>query len=72
MVVLVAIIVVLATGFGIITGISALTGGLSLDLRIFYGVLLIVVAFVVLIFFGRRRQKRALAERSEKLAARTR
>jgi hypothetical protein len=71
-VVLVAIIAVLATGFGIITGISAATGGLSLDLRIFYGVLLVIVAFAVLIFFGRRRQKRAQAERSEKLAARTR
>jgi hypothetical protein len=71
-VVLVAIIAVLATGFGIITGISAATGGLSLDLRIFYGVLLVVVAFAVLIVFGRRRQKRAQAERTEKLAARTR
>ncbi len=71
-IVLVAIIAVLATGFGIITGISALTGGLSFDLRIFYGVLLVIVAFVVLILFGRRRQKRAQAERSEKLAARTR
>jgi hypothetical protein len=68
---LVAIIAVLATGFGIITGISAATGGLSLDLRIFYGVLLVIVAFAVLIFFGRRRQKRAQTERSEKLAART-
>ena len=71
-IVLVAIVAVLATGFGIITGISAATGGLSLDLRIFYGVLLVIVAFAVLIFFGRRRQKRAQAERSEKLAARTR
>ena len=71
-IVLLAIIAVLATGFGIITGISAATGGLSLDLRIFYGVLLVIVAFAVLIFFGRRRQKRAQAERSEKLATRTR
>jgi hypothetical protein len=70
-IVLAAIIAVLATGFGIITGISAATGGLSLDLRIFYGVLLVIVAFAVLIFFGRRRQKRAQTERSEKLAART-
>jgi hypothetical protein len=72
LIVLVALAAVLAAGFGIITGISEATGGLSLDLRIFWGVLLVVVVFVVLIVLGRRRQKRAQAERSEKLAARTR
>jgi hypothetical protein len=68
LIVLIALLAVLAVGFGIITGISAATGGLSLDLRIFWGVLLVIVVFAGLIFFGRRRQKRALAERAEKQA----
>jgi hypothetical protein len=72
LIVLIALISVLAAGFGIITGISAATGGLSLDLRIFWGVLLVIVVFAGLIFFGRRRQKRAQAQRAEKLQARPR
>jgi hypothetical protein len=69
---LLAIVAVLALGFGIITGISAATGGLSLDLRIFYGVLLAIVAVVVAIMFGRRRMKKAQAARAEQSAARGR
>ena len=72
LIVLLAIVAVLALGFGIVSGIAAAAGGLSLDLRIFWGLLLVVVVLVALVFFGRRRQKRAQAERSEKLAARTR
>jgi hypothetical protein len=68
-IVLLAIIAILAIGFGIITGISAATGGLSLDLRIFWGVLLAIAAVAVAIFLGRRRQKKAQAERAEKSAA---
>jgi hypothetical protein len=68
-IVLLAIIAILAIGFGIITGISAATGGLSLDLRIFWGVLLAIAAVAVAIVLGRRRQKKAQAERAEKSAA---
>ena len=56
----------------IVSGIAVAAGGLSLDLRIFWGVVLVIVVFVVLIVLGRRRQKRAQAERSERVAARTR
>jgi hypothetical protein len=72
LIVLVALAAILFAGFGIVSGIALAAGGLSLDLRIFWGVLLVVAVFVVLIVLGRRRQKRAQAERSERLAARTR
>ncbi len=47
-------------------------GGISLDLGIFYGFVLVVIAIGVLAYFGRRRQKRAQAERAEQIAARSR
>jgi uncharacterized membrane protein len=72
LIVLVALAAILFAGFGIVSGIAAAAGGLSLDLRIFWGVLLVIVVFVVLIVLGRRRQKRAQAERSERVASRTR
>ncbi len=72
LIVLIALAAVLFAGFGIVSGIGLAAGGLSLDLRIFWGVVLVIVVFVVLIVLGRRRQKRAQAERSERLAARTR
>jgi len=72
LIVLVALGAVLFAGFGIVSGIALAAGGLSLDLRIFWGVVLVIVVFAVLIVLGRRRQKRAQAERSERLAARTR
>jgi hypothetical protein len=70
LIVLLAIAAILFAGFGIVSGIGAAAGGLSLDLRIFWGILLVIVVLVVLIVLGRRRQKRAQAERSERLAAR--
>jgi uncharacterized membrane protein len=72
LIVLVALAAVLFAGFGIVSGIALAAGGLSLDLRIFWGVVLVIVVFAVLIVLGRRRQKRAQAERSERLASRTR
>ncbi len=66
------IVGVLALGFGIVYGIGQIFGGLSIDLSIFYGFVLIVVVLGVLFFFGRRRQKRARAERAEQAAARSR
>ena len=64
------IVVVLAIGFGIVYGIGSAAGGISPDISIFYGFLLVAVALGVLAYFGRRRQKRARAERSQQIAAR--
>ena len=64
------IVVVLGLGFGIVSGIAAAAGGLSLDLRIFWGLVLVFVAIGGLVFYGRRRQKQALAKRAEQASAR--
>jgi small-conductance mechanosensitive channel len=66
------IVAVLAVAFGIVSGIAAAAGGLSLDLRIFYTALLVLVAVGVLVFLGRRRQKKAQAERAQQIASRSR
>ena len=71
-IVIVAIIVVLAVGFGLVSLVALATGGLSLDLRIFWGFVLVVIVVAVMAFVGRRRQKRAEAQRAEQIAARTR
>jgi len=63
---------VLGLGFGIVSLVALATGGLSLDLRIFWGLVLVFVAIGVLIFYGRRRQKAAKAKRAETLAAQRR
>jgi hypothetical protein len=70
--VIVLIILVLAVGFGLVKLISLPFGGVSTDLAIFYGFLLVAIALGVLAYFGRRRQKRAQAERSAQTAARSR
>jgi hypothetical protein len=69
--VIVLVVLILALGFGIVYGIGQAAGGVSVDLAIFYGFLLVLVAFGVLFFFGRRRQKRVQAERAEQVAARS-
>jgi hypothetical protein len=56
-IVILLIIAVLALGFGIVNLIALPFGGISLDLGIFYGFLVVLVALGVLIYFGRRRQK---------------
>jgi hypothetical protein len=68
--VIVLIIAVLGLGFGIVYGIGQAAGGLSVDLSIFYGFVLVAVVLGVLAYFGRKRQKRAKAERAEQIAAR--
>jgi hypothetical protein len=65
------IVAVLALGFGIVELVALPFGGLSLDLAIFYGLALVVVAIGVLVYYGRRRQKRMQAERAEQIAARS-
>jgi hypothetical protein len=65
------IVAILALGFGIVKLVALPFGGLSLDLSIFYGLALVVVAIGVLVYFGRKRQKRMQAERAEEIAARS-
>ena len=69
-IVLVAIIAILGTGFGIVEGVGQAAGGISLDLAIFYGIALVIVVLGALAFWGRRRQKAAVAKRQEQSAAR--
>jgi hypothetical protein len=64
------VILVLAVAFGIIYGIGQATGGLSVDVSIFYGFLLVVIALGILAWWARRRQKRAQAQRAEQAAGR--
>jgi hypothetical protein len=70
--VLALFVAVLVLGFGIVSLIALPLGGLSLDVRIFYGVLLVGVVVTGLAYFGRKRQKRMQAERAEQIAARSR
>ena len=69
--VILLIIAILAIGFGIVNLVALPFGGISLDLGIFYGFLLVLVVLGVLVFLGRRRQKRAKAERAEQIAQRS-
>ena len=62
------IIAVLAIGFGIINLVALPFGGVSLDLGIFYGFVLVVIALGVLAYFGRRRQRAAKEQRSQQIA----
>jgi len=66
------IVLILAVGFGLVNLIALPFGGISLDLAIFYGFVVVVIALGVLAYFGRRRQKRVQAERAEQAAARAR
>ncbi len=66
-----AVVLVLGLGFGIVEGIGQAAGGISLDLAIFYGILLVLVVLGVLIYLGRRRQKAAKAKRRDDIAARS-
>lgn len=66
------IIVIIAIGVGLVELVGVATGGISFDLAIFWGILLVLIVLGVLAFFGRRKQKRAQAERTEQIAARTR
>jgi hypothetical protein len=66
------IILVLLVGFGLVNLVALPFGGISVDLGIFYGFVVVAIAIGVLAYFGRRRQKRAQSERAEQSAARTR
>jgi hypothetical protein len=66
------IVLLLAIGFGIVELVSLPFGGASWQLSIFYGFVLVVVALGALAYFGRRRQRKAKAERAEQVGARAR
>ncbi|MBV9682119.1 MAG: hypothetical protein JO046_10025 [Solirubrobacterales bacterium] len=66
------VVAVLALGFGIVYGIGSAAGGISIQLAIFYGFLLVLIVLGVVAVLGRRRQKRAKAERAEQIASRSR
>jgi len=68
----VVIVLVLAIGYGIVELIALPFGGVSTDLSIFWTFVVVVIAVGTLVFVGRRRQKRAQAERAEQIAARSR
>jgi hypothetical protein len=70
LVVILALLAILLVAFGIVKLIALPFGGASLDLSIFYGVLLVFVAAGVLVFLGRRRQRAAVAKRDAAQAAR--
>jgi hypothetical protein len=72
LVVVAIVVAVLLLAFGIVKLVALPFGGLSLDLSIFYALVLVVIAIGALAYFGRRRQQRAKAERAEQSAARTR
>jgi uncharacterized membrane protein len=63
------VVAILAAAFGIVYGIAQIFGGMSVDLSIFWGLVLVAVVIGVLAFFGRRRQKRAKAQRAEQIAS---
>lgn len=67
--VIVLIVLILVLGFGIVYGVGQIFGGISVQLAVFYGVVLVAIAIGVLAFIGRRRQKRAKAQRAEQIAA---
>jgi hypothetical protein len=70
--VIVLIIAVLAIAMGIAEVISLPFGGISWQLAIFWGFVIALIAVVVLVILGRRRQRAALAKRAEQTAARPR
>jgi hypothetical protein len=70
--IIVLVVAVLAVAFGIVNLIALPFGGVSLDIAIFYSIVLVLVAIGGMAYFGRRRQKRMLADRAEQTAARSR
>ena len=64
-----AVIVALLLGFGIVKLLALPFGGLSTALSFFWGFVLLAIVLGVLVFVGRRRQKRARAKAAETRAA---
>jgi hypothetical protein len=70
--VIVLIVAILLLAFGIVNLVALPFGGVSVDIGIFYSIVLVLIALGVLVYFGRRRQKAAQAKRAEQIAARAR
>jgi hypothetical protein len=66
------VVAVLAIAFGIVYGIGQIFGGMSVQLSVFWAIVLVLAVAGVLAFLGRRRQKRAQAQRAEQIASRSR
>jgi hypothetical protein len=66
------IVGLLALGFGIIELVALPFGGATVDSAIFYGFVLVVVVIGGLAYYGRRRQRKANAERAEQVTSRAR
>jgi uncharacterized membrane protein len=66
---IVLVVAILAIGFGIVYGVAQPLGGMSVDLSIFWGLVLVAIVIGVLAFFGRRRQRRAKEQRAEQMAS---
>ena len=63
---------VLGVGLGIVLLIEIPAGSTSITASIGYAVVLVLIVLGTAAYFGRRRQKRAQAERAEQIAARSR
>jgi hypothetical protein len=70
--VLLAIVLLLAIGFGIVKLVALPFGGIGTAVSFFWGFLLVVAVLGGLVLFGRRRQKKARAKAASERAARTR
>jgi hypothetical protein len=71
-IVILLIVALIALGFGIIELVALPFGGTSIPFAVFYGFLLVAAVLGVLAYFGRRRQRKAQAERAEQAAPRAR
>jgi hypothetical protein len=69
---LLAIVLLIVVGFGIVRLIALPFGGLGTAVSFFWGFLLVAVVLGVLIVFGRRRAKKARARAAEQRAGRVR
>ena len=67
-----AIVVAILIGFGIVQLIALPFGGIGTAVSFFWGLLLVCIVLGVLVLMGRRRQKRAREKAAEQRAARTR
>jgi hypothetical protein len=69
MLLILAIVLAIILGFGIVKLIALPFGGIGTPVAFFWGFMLLLVVLGVLIVFGRRRQKRARAKAAETRAA---
>jgi hypothetical protein len=72
MLLILAIVLAIILGFGIVKLIALPFGGIGTPVAFFWGFMLLLVVLGVLIVFGRRRQKRARAKAAEARASQLR